>query len=80
MRKTYAAKLRNVSSASIASGRLSEVLNELSRTELEFIAHDWELWARDDQLAPPHKMSSRPKRSGAPGLRATSADADVGAC
>jgi hypothetical protein len=42
MRKTYAAKLRNVLSASIASGRLSEVLNELSRTELEFIAHDWE--------------------------------------
>ena len=64
-------------SASIASGRLSEVLNELSRTELEFIAHDWELWARDDQLAPPHKMSSRPKRSGAPGPRAASADADV---
>ena len=64
-------------SASIASGRLSEVLNELSRTELEFIAHDWELWARDDQLAPPHEMSSRPKRSGAPGPRAASADADV---
>ncbi|MBS0237295.1 MAG: DNA-packaging protein [Proteobacteria bacterium] len=52
MRKTYAAKLRNVLSASIASDRLSEVLNELSADELEFIAHDWELWARDEQLAP----------------------------
>ncbi|HET6390779.1 DNA-packaging protein [Hyphomicrobium sp.] len=52
MRKTYAAKLRNVLNASIASGRLSEVLNELSADELAFIAHDWELWARDDQLAP----------------------------
>jgi phage terminase large subunit-like protein len=40
--------------ASIASGRLHEVLNELSAAELEFIAHDWQLWARDDQLAPPH--------------------------
>jgi Phage tail tube protein len=40
-------------SASIASGRLSEVLNELSRAELEFIAHDSEIWARDEQLAPP---------------------------
>ncbi|MBS0251378.1 MAG: DNA-packaging protein, partial [Proteobacteria bacterium] len=52
MRKTYAAKLRNVLSASIASGRLADDLNELTRAELEFIAHDWEIWARDDQLAP----------------------------
>ena len=52
MRKTYAAKLRNVLNASITSGRLSEILNELSADELEFIAHDWELWARDEQLAP----------------------------
>ncbi|SFV31882.1 DNA-packaging protein [Hyphomicrobium facile] len=52
MRKTYAAKLRNVLNASITSGRLSEILNELSADELEFISHDWELWARDEQLAP----------------------------
>ncbi|WP_029670988.1 terminase family protein [Hyphomicrobium sp. 802] len=52
MRKTYAAKLRNVLSASIASGRLADDLNELTRAELEFIAHDWEIWARDDQIAP----------------------------
>jgi phage terminase large subunit-like protein len=38
--------------ASIANGRLGEVLNELSAAELEFIAYDWELWARDDQLCP----------------------------
>ena len=54
MRKTYAARLRNALSASIASGRLSEDLNELSEAELEFITHDWELWARDEQLPPPH--------------------------
>ncbi len=52
MRKTYAAKLRNVLNASIANGRLSDILNELSAAELEFIAHDWELWARDEQLSP----------------------------
>jgi phage terminase large subunit-like protein len=52
MRKTCAARLRNVLNASIASGRLPEVLNELTAAELEFIAHDWQLWARDDQLAP----------------------------
>jgi phage terminase large subunit-like protein len=52
MRKTYAEKLRNVLNASIANGRLSEVLNELSAAELEFIAHDWQLWARDEQLCP----------------------------
>jgi hypothetical protein len=54
MRKTYAAKLRNVLSASIASGRLAEDLNELTREELEFIAHDWEIWAREEQLPPAH--------------------------
>jgi uncharacterized protein (TIGR02594 family) len=52
MRKIYAARLRNVLNASIASGRLAEDLNELTRAELEFIAHDWEIWARDDQLCP----------------------------
>ena len=63
MRKTYAAKLRNVLSASIANGHLAADLNELSRAELEFIAHDWEIWARDDQLCPAlgdSPSSSRP--------------------
>jgi hypothetical protein len=31
---------------------LADDLNELSEAELEFIAYDWELWARDEQLAP----------------------------
>jgi hypothetical protein len=61
MRKTCAAKLRTVLSASIASGRLAEDLNELSETELEFIAYDWELWARDDQLAPTLLGASDPR-------------------
>ncbi|WP_290988944.1 terminase family protein [Hyphomicrobium sp.] len=67
MRKTYAEKLRNVLSASIASGQLSEVLNELSTDELEFISHDWELWARDEQLAPSLIGASRATSSGASG-------------
>ncbi len=69
MRKTYAAKLRNVLNASIANGRLSDILNELSAAELEFIAHDWELWARDEQLAPfliaPCDSASRSRPQGA---------------
>ncbi|MET0408655.1 MAG: terminase family protein, partial [Hyphomicrobium sp.] len=52
MRKTYAARLRNALSASIASGHLQDVLSELTRAELAFIAHDWEIWARDEQLPP----------------------------
>lgn len=39
-------------SASIASGQLQSDLAELSAAELEFLRHDWELWAREDQLAP----------------------------
>jgi phage terminase large subunit-like protein len=56
-------------SASIASGRLSEDLNELSEAELEFITHDWELWARDEQLPPsflaPCDSASRSRPQGA---------------
>jgi len=63
MRKTYAAKLRNALNASIASGRLPEVLNELSAAELEFIAHDWQLWARDEQLAPESLLGASDSRS-----------------
>ena len=37
---------------SIESGRLVEVLNELSEADLKFVASDWEVWAREDQLAP----------------------------
>lgn len=39
-------------SASIASGQLENDLAELSTAELEFVRYDWELWAREEQLAP----------------------------
>ena len=52
MRKICAERLRTALSASIAGGHLNEVLNELTRDELEFIAWDWQVWAREDQLAP----------------------------
>jgi phage terminase large subunit-like protein len=62
--------------ASIASGRLPEVLNELSLAELEFVAHDWQLWARDDQLSPSLILSSRPTRSGEPGPSTSRTEAE----
>ena len=62
MRKTYAAKLRTVLSASIASGRLAEDLNELTEPELRFLANDWDLWARDDQLPPDQTAAGAPWR------------------
>ncbi|MBS0233750.1 MAG: DNA-packaging protein [Proteobacteria bacterium] len=67
MRKIYAAKLRNALNASIANGHLPEVLNELSAAELEFIAHDWQLWARDDQLPPCSTSSGVRNATGASG-------------
>jgi len=73
MRKTYAAKLRNVLNASIANGRLSDILNELSAAELEFIAHDWELWARDEQLSPLLALGDSPPSIPAFAGRPTSA-------
>ena len=35
------------------SGNLKAHLDELSPAELTFLIHDWHVWARDDQLAPP---------------------------
>ncbi len=52
MRNTCAATLRNALSASIASGTLHDDLKVLSAAELAFLAYDWEIWARDDQLPP----------------------------
>lgn len=49
-------------SGSIASGRLASDLNELTEAELDFIAHDWELWARDDQLPPDATQTGAPWR------------------
>jgi phage terminase large subunit-like protein len=44
-------------SASAASGRLAADLAALDPETLAFIAGDWQLWARDDQL-PPHEMDA----------------------
>ena len=38
--------------ASSAHGQLQNDLAALSAADLEFLRFDWELWARDDQLAP----------------------------
>lgn len=39
-------------SASSASGTLASDLAALSAAELEYLIHDWQVWARADQLAP----------------------------
>lgn len=38
--------------ASNANGHLASDLAALSERELEFLIHDWQLWAREDQLSP----------------------------
>jgi phage terminase large subunit-like protein len=38
--------------ASIDNGHLADALAALSERELEFMQYDWEMWAREDQLAP----------------------------
>ena len=52
MQKTYAAQSRNALNASNASGHLARDLRHLSEADLEFVFHDWQVWARDEQLAP----------------------------
>jgi len=44
--------LRNALSVSWARGTLPETLAELSPADLAFLAADWHIWARDDQLPP----------------------------
>lgn len=63
MRKIYAAKLRSALNASNASGHLAADLAALSEAELEFLIHDWQLWARDAQLAPCCTPSDSPPGS-----------------
>ena len=38
--------------ASIANGTLASDLGAITGRELEFLKYDWQLWAREDQLAP----------------------------
>lgn len=52
MRKIYAAQLRNALIASTANGTLANDLQHLTEGELEFLLHDWQVWAADAQLAP----------------------------
>lgn len=49
-------------SASTRNGWLSRSLSELSLSELQAVQHDWELWARDDQLPPKSLPSGAPWR------------------
>ena len=69
MRKIYAAQLRNALSASSASGHLASDLAALTEAELEFLTYDWQVWARDEQLAPlyiaPSDSASRSQPEGA---------------
>ena len=44
--------MRNALSVSWARGTLPETLAELSPADLAFLAADWHIWARDDQLPP----------------------------
>jgi phage terminase large subunit-like protein len=36
----------------MSSGALPEILAEFSPEQIAFLAHDWQIWARDDQLPP----------------------------
>ena len=58
MRRPSAANLQNVlSDFAIRTGRTAEelaaTLGEIDHRRLEELLHDWEVWARDDQLPPP---------------------------
>jgi len=46
-------ELRASSLASLPPAQRDKFLATLSADELEFIEHDWQFWARDDQLSPP---------------------------
>jgi phage terminase large subunit-like protein len=49
----FAVSLSASSIASLPPSRRSEFLASLSVEELQFLNHDWRVWARPDQLAPP---------------------------
>lgn len=48
--------LKNSSNGS----ELSTCLHQLSLENLETLVHDWQIWARDDQLPPPYKDQATP--------------------
>lgn len=47
--------------ASVQSGSLKHRLNDLSVDDIEWLYHDWRLWARDDQL-PPGSLGRLPEQ------------------
>ncbi|MDZ4789681.1 MAG: terminase family protein [Hyphomicrobiales bacterium] len=52
MRTSSAASLRLALTNCVAETAANELLQSLSSYELAFVLHDWQLWARDDQLPP----------------------------
>lgn len=50
-------------SASLADGNLETELGRLTDAEIAFLAHDWMVWARDDQLPPASTVSGPPWRT-----------------
>lgn len=56
MRKTYAALLLNEFKNSKANGTIARDVAAIPLEYAEFIARDWNIWARDDQL-PPDQLS-----------------------
>ncbi len=62
--------MRDALNASIKSGHLASDLATLSLTELSFVIYDWDLWARDEQLAPLYfAPGDSPAGSRPPGAR-----------
>ena len=63
----------NVSSA---SGHLASDLAHLSKAELEALMHDWQLWARDEQLCPSSgcRLARGSRHSGASASGTTESD------
>lgn len=52
MRSAYAKKLSDALNGFTRSGEVRALLSELPAEQLEFLARDWQLWARDEQLPP----------------------------
>lgn len=57
MRKIYAALLLNEFKNSKANGTIASDVAAIPPEHAEFVANDWNVWARDDQL-PPGKLAS----------------------
>lgn len=60
MRTSYAASLRSGLIGSAAQETQEPFLKSLKAEELEFLLHDWQLWARDDQLPPAEAQGGGP--------------------